>query len=183
MPKKKVTTTTPKKKGPVPLSERWKPSKPGTQRRKVHDLYESGMTLKDIAKKLKLEYGNVSGHVSNYREGHKWNGTDKMFDEKGNVVSKKTLVKTPKKKVKVNSKKKKKKKPAPKKKVTVKKVMGVKVTTTVKQVSKKKAKELIKNNPALFGKPGPGTKVIDIPEDVEEPEEIPVDEFTGKPLF
>jgi len=164
-----------------PLSERWKPSAPGTQRRKVHDLYESGMSLKDIAKKLKLKYGNVSGHVSNYREGHKLNGTDKVFNGKGKLVSKASVEKETVAPVK-------KKKPVAKKKKVVKKPKVVKTPSKkkVKEAKPTKTNNKIEPKKEKINKPGPGTKVYEAPEDdflEEEEEESEVDEFTGKPLF
>lgn len=172
MSKATKKATAKKATGPRSLRERWKPSQPGTQRRKVHDLYETGMPLKDIAKKLKLKYGNVSGHISNYREGHGWNGTDKTFDLNGNVTTKKTLEKKiPKVGKPVKKKKPGKVKPAAKKKV-------VKKTTQSK-------KKVVEAKPKLVNSPKipAGTKVYEAPEEEDEVEEIPVDEWTGKPMF
>lgn len=140
----------------------------GTKKEKIVSLYEKGKTAVEIIEITGFKKNTVEGRINQYRAENKLAHTGKVFNKEGKLVDKPVAEKKPK-----AAKAKAKAKPAKKKLVPKKK--------TAKPNSKKKVKEA--KPETSNGKPGPGTKVIDIPEDKEEVEEIEVDEFTGRPKF
>lgn len=143
----------------------------GTKKEKIVSLYEKGKTAVEIIELTGFKKNTVEGRINQYRAENKLAHSGKVFNKEGKLVDKPVAEK--KAKDKPAAKAKPKAKPAKKKPVPKKK--------TAKPNSKKKVKEA--KPETSNGKPGPGTKVAVIPEEVEEVEEIEVDEFTGRPKF